>query len=104
MAGRRLVRYARRFAGLSQRELAQRSGVPQPSVARIEARRTMPRVDTLERLLRACGLQLDLARLAGEGVDRTAIRQLLSLSPAERLRQAVSEARNLERMTAWRRR
>ncbi len=31
----------------------------------------------------------------GEGVDRTAIRQMLALTPAERLRLAVEEARNL---------
>jgi transcriptional regulator with XRE-family HTH domain len=93
-----LIRYARRSAGLSQRELALRSGVPQPAIARIESGRSAPRVDTLERLLRACGVRLALAPIAGEGVDRTAIRRLLSLSPAERSRLAVEEARNLERV------
>ncbi len=93
-----LIRYARRSAGLSQRELALRSGVPQPSIARIESGRTAPRVDTLQRLLRACGVRLDLAPIAGEGVDRTAIRRLLALSPSERARLAVEEARNLERV------
>jgi hypothetical protein len=33
--------------------------------------------------------------IAGLGVDRTAIRELLALSPAERLALAVEEARNL---------
>lgn len=32
---------------------------------------------------------------SGEGVDRSAIRQRLALSPAERLRLAVREANNL---------
>jgi len=103
MAAARLVRYARRSAGISQRELAERSGMPQPAVARIEARRATPRVDTLARLLRACGLQLDLTPIAGEGVDRTAIRQMLALSPAERLRLAVAEARNLAKIRTRRR-
>ena len=94
----RLIRYARRSAGLSQRELALRSGVPQPAIARIESGRSRPRLDTFERLLRACGVRLDLSPVAGEGVDRTAIRRLLSLSPAERARLAVKEARNLERV------
>jgi len=94
----RLIRYARRSAELSQRELALRSGVAQPAIARIESGRSAPRADTLERLLRACGVRLDLAPVAGEGVDRTAIRRLLALSPAERARLAVEEARNLERV------
>jgi len=36
---------------LSQRELAERSGVPQPTIARIEAGRVSPRFETLETLL-----------------------------------------------------
>ncbi|MGH9399053.1 MAG: helix-turn-helix domain-containing protein [Thermoanaerobaculia bacterium] len=98
MQGSALIRYARRSAGFSQRELAVRSGVPQPAIARIESGRTMPRADTLQRLLRACGVRLDLAPIAGEGVDRTAIRRLLALSPAERAKLAVEEAHNLERV------
>ncbi len=97
MRSARLVAFARRSAGHSQRELAERSGIPQPAIARIEAGRTTPRADTLERLLRACGVELNLAPLAGEGVDRTAIRSLLALTPAERTRVAVEEARNLDK-------
>ena len=92
------LRYARRAAGLSQRDLARRAGVPQPAIARIESRRTVPRTDTLERLLRACGARLELAPTAGQGVDRSAIRRLLSLSPAQRARLAIAEARNIERV------
>jgi transcriptional regulator with XRE-family HTH domain len=98
MRSARLLRYARRTAGLSQRELALRSGVPQPAIARIETRRTVPRADTLERLLRACGVRLELAPAAGQGVDRSAIRRLLSLSPSQRARLAIAEARNLQRV------
>src|SRR5262245_60667012 len=102
MRARALLRYARRSAGLSQRELAIRAGVPQPAIARIETGRTVPRVDTLESLLKACGVVLEAAPLAGEGVDRTAIRRLLALSTAGRARLAVEEARNLERVRARR--
>lgn len=41
----------RKGAGLSQRELALRTGVAQPTIARIEGGRVDPRVTTLERLL-----------------------------------------------------
>ncbi len=36
----------------------------------------------------------------GEGVDRTVIRRLLELTPAERFRLAVEEARNLAKFEA----
>jgi transcriptional regulator with XRE-family HTH domain len=95
-AGR--LRYARRRARLTQRQLAARAGVPQPAIARIESGRSVPRVDTFTRLLDACGISLELR--AAPGVDRTAMRELLRLTPRERLDLAVVEARNLEALPA----
>ena len=91
-----LLRQARRRAGLTQLELGKRAGVTQASISRIEDSRVRPRFDTLDRLLEACGFSIELAPRLGEGVDRTAIRELLALTPAERARVAVEEARNLE--------
>ena len=96
MHSARLLRYARRHAGLTQRGLADRSGVPQPAIARIESGRVAPRADTLERLLGACGMRLDVAPVAGQGLDRSVIRRLLALSPAQRARLAVREGRALQ--------
>ena len=90
------LRNARRAAGLSQRELARRADVAQPADARIEAGGVVPRVDTLEHLLRACGHTLKVTKRAGAGVDRSVIRELLKLTPRQRLDLAVSEARNLD--------
>ena len=98
MPAGRLLRYARNARGFSQRELADRSGLPQPAVARIESGHTNPRIDTLKTLLRACGVRIDLAPLCGNEVDRTVIRRLLALSPEQRARLAVAEARNLEKV------
>ena len=92
------LRNARRTAGLSQRELALRARVAQPAIARIEAGGVVPRVDTLEHLLRACGHTLQVTRRAGSGVDRSVIRELLRLTPRQRLDLAVTEARNLDRL------
>ncbi|SCL57182.1 Acetyltransferase (GNAT) family protein [Micromonospora citrea] len=50
------LRSLRRLADLSQRELAELSGVPQATLARIESgRATDPRFRTVERLVRAAG-------------------------------------------------
>jgi transcriptional regulator with XRE-family HTH domain len=91
---------ARKRAGLSQRALAQRTGVAQPAIARIEAGRVTPRVDTLDRLLRECGYSVGSERLLGAGVDRTQIRELLRLSPRQRLDRAVADAEGLRRLEA----
>lgn len=74
--------------------------MPQPAIARIEQGRVTPRVDTLLRLLEACGQDLATRSRLGEGVDRTVMRQLLQLTPRERLDLAVIEATNLQRLLA----
>jgi predicted transcriptional regulator len=91
-------RYYRRRAGLTQRELAERSGVPQSSIARMESGKLKPRIDTLTRLIEACGMELQVSPRRGDGIDRSSIRQILELSPTERLRLAAAEARNLARL------
>ena len=98
----RALRDARGRAGVSQRGLAARTGVAQPTIARIEAGREDPRVATLARLLDACGLELQAAPATalptGAGVDRSLIRAVLAQSPAERLRALVDEAKVLSRL------
>jgi transcriptional regulator with XRE-family HTH domain len=77
--------------GLTQRELARAAGVPQPAISRIERDHLSPRLDTLDVLLRSCGLALDLVVRPGIGVDRTLIRERLRLSPVERGRLTARE-------------
>ena len=55
-----MIRRARAWAGLSQVELAGRAGTSQPALARYETGAALPTLPTLERLLRACGRQLEL--------------------------------------------
>jgi predicted transcriptional regulator len=80
---------------MTQRELGERAGVPQSVVARIETGAVVPRVDTLDRLLAACGEGLESAPRAGLGLDRTVARNLLGLSPARRARVAAESDRNV---------
>ena len=86
------LRKARRRAGLSQRELASRTSVAQPTIARIERGLEAPRVATLARLLEACGESLEARPRLGMGVDRTLIREMLRRTPAERLESLGEEA------------
>lgn len=93
MKAARALRWARRRAGFSQRELAEKSGLPQSTIGRIEAGIVDPRVGTLSRLLRTCEFDLEVEPRLGVGIDRSQIRACLELSPGERIARA-DEARD----------
>jgi len=82
-----LVRAARKRAGLTQAELAERAGVTQSVIARLERGGGNPTFLTLERVLHAAGHRLELNAVhQGLGtVDETLIAQQLALPPVERL-------------------
>jgi transcriptional regulator with XRE-family HTH domain len=82
---------------LSQRALAERAKVPQPTIAAIERGRQDPRFETLLALVEACGQELAALPRAGEGVDRSLIREQLRLTPEQRLRAAGYNAQALKR-------
>lgn len=92
MDAAKILRSARRNAGLSQRELAEASGVKQPAIARIESGAVVPRADTLDRLLKACGQELHMRQRLGDGVDRTLIREMLKMTPQQRVETGVLAA------------
>lgn len=100
----RYLRYARRKARLTQAELASRAGVPQPVIARIESGASMPRFDTLDRLLNVCGFSLELAPRVGLGVDRSMIEPLVAATPVDRATTAAKQARAVEDLVSASRR
>lgn len=51
---------ARESRGLSQRELAEMSGVKQPAIARLESMRSTPQIDTLFKVLSPLGYTLSI--------------------------------------------
>lgn len=59
MNAAQLLRRARGRAGLSTRELARRAGTSHATVIAYEAGRKSPTVDTLDRLLRAAGFEVE---------------------------------------------
>jgi transcriptional regulator with XRE-family HTH domain len=93
---------ARRDAGLSQRQLSRRSGIPQASISRIEAGRISPRATSIERWLAACGRRLDVRPIEPSSVDRSLLRDRLALTPLERSRLGVQEARALSALVGAR--
>jgi transcriptional regulator with XRE-family HTH domain len=82
----RLLADVRRRAGLTQADLARRLAISQAAVAQLEQPEANPRVATLDRALRAAGVELViLARPRQPSVDESLIRQQLALTPTQRL-------------------
>jgi transcriptional regulator with XRE-family HTH domain len=80
-----LVREVRRRAGLTQRDLAAMLGTTQSAVSTWERGHDVPRVDTLARILAACGFEADLVFRRHDDVDRSQIAGTLSQTPETRL-------------------
>jgi predicted transcriptional regulator len=103
MAGR-MLRRARRKAGLTQRQLAAKAGIPQETIARIEAGRVDPRLRTLDRLLEACGYGLEVEPRLGIGLDRTVIQGILAMAEPERVRYHTASGDGMRELLATARR
>ena len=72
---------------MTQAELAKRLTISQAAVAQLERADSNPRLATLDRALRAVGVELLVTtRPRRPTVDEGLIRQQLELGPAERLR------------------
>src|SRR5437870_9691592 len=99
-----LVRTARLRQGITQRELARRSRIPQPMISLIERGLQDPRYSTLERLLAVASQELDAVDRPGRGVDRTQFVETLRLTPRERLRRGVEASISSHRLARTARR
>ncbi|MCB0971246.1 MAG: helix-turn-helix domain-containing protein [Acidimicrobiales bacterium] len=83
---------------MTQRELSRRTGVAQPTIARIERGLVDPRVGTIDRLLAACGACISVEPVPGYGIDRSQMRELLRLSARERVELLRRDASGLARL------
>ena len=90
MAGR-MLRDARHRSKLTQRQLADKAGIPQETIARIERGRADPRVNTLDRLLAACEVGLEVMPRLGIGIDRGQINERLDTPMDRRLAIAMAD-------------
>lgn len=76
------MRRARVEAGLTLRALAERARTSHATLAAYEAGRAVPRVDTLDRILRAAGYASDIevSRRVDRGTKGEELRQALELA------------------------
>jgi|SRR5918994_3541735 transcriptional regulator with XRE-family HTH domain len=86
----KLIKDARQAAGLSQAELARRIDTTQSAVARLESRRSNPRLDTLDRAIAATGQRITFTIEPDFGLDESLIASALRMEPADRLRSFAS--------------
>ncbi len=84
--GASLVAIARQRAGLSQRALAERLGVPPSTVARWESGEHAPSMDTVQTVSRACGLELTYGLAIADDSYVFDVQRRLQLTPTERVR------------------
>lgn len=88
-----LIREARLRAGLTQTQLAERTGRDRSVVARWEQGAVSPSLETLLELVRACGFDLPLELAPYEQVDDTRLRANALLSPERRVEQMLKSLR-----------
>ena len=81
-----LIREARKRAGLTQGQLAERLGTTQSAIARLERGRTEPSYQRVAAALRACGLDLVPQLLAADDSDWSVASTNLTADPATRVR------------------
>jgi hypothetical protein len=87
-----LIREARLRAGLTQYELADRTGRDRSVIARWEQGAVAPSVETLVELVRACGFELPLELVRRDDSNLERLRKNTLLSPERRV-QRILQAR-----------
>jgi hypothetical protein len=92
-----LIREARLRGGLTQYELAERSGRDRSVIARWEQGAVAPSVETLVELVRACGFDLPLELVPYEQVAGERLRRNALLSPERRVHRFLQARNRAER-------
>ncbi len=96
--GNDLVREARKRVGLTQRVLAERAGTTQSAIARIETGASTPSFDTVLRLIRLCGLDLDLMMVERDNADWMQAQRMLKLTEQERIEEMMRFLAQIDQM------
>ena len=96
MRSARIIREARLRAGLTQAELAERSGRDRTVVARWEQGLVAPSVDTLAELVEACGFELPLELVPRDPSLEAAVADRAPFSPERRIDQMLDTLKDSE--------
>lgn len=91
-----MIREARLRAGLTQSELAERTGRDRSVIARWEQAVVAPSVDTLVELVRACGFELPLELVQYEAAGEERLGKNQMLSPERRVRRFLSATERVD--------
>lgn len=92
-----LIREARLRAGLTQYELAERSGRDRSVIARWEQGVVAPNIETLVELVRACGFDLPLELVPRDASGEERLRKNALLSPERRVHRFLQAHRKTGR-------
>jgi transcriptional regulator with XRE-family HTH domain len=91
---------AREEAGLSQRELAERAGVAQSEIARIESGKPEPSIPTLQRSVAGAGLELRFRLAPMDDHDLVLVARQARRSAPQKNSAAARHTHNVEQFTA----
>ncbi|HVE67516.1 MAG TPA: helix-turn-helix transcriptional regulator [Solirubrobacteraceae bacterium] len=103
MRSQDIVRIARQRAGITQQQLAARSGHPRETIARWESGTREPSLATLQAVIAACDLEL-MTRIAQRDPSLgEQVAEQLELAPAQRLRRLLPRGagRDVLRALRW---
>jgi len=102
MKSRDIVRIARQRAGITQKQLAGRSGHPRETIARWEAGAREPSLATLQGVVAACDLDLIIHLAKSDSSLDELVADQLALTPTERLNRLMPAAARDETLRALR--
>lgn len=91
---------AREESGLSQRELAERAGVAQSEIARIESGNREPSIPTLQRIVAGAGLEIRFRLAARDDHDQVLTARQAGRSATLKASAAARHANNMEQFAA----
>lgn len=94
-----LIKEARRRAGLTQQQLADKLKTTQSVVARWETGARGPSLETIENVARACDLDISIYLVPRDDHDFRLASQMKRLSPGKRIESLVEAQRKLAKLT-----
>ncbi len=95
-----LISEARRRAGITQTELAERAGTTQPTVSAYENAKKLPTIPVLAELLSACGVELALGFSEPDTQRESAQEAALARSVDDRIKTNANAIRTVKQLRA----